>query len=65
MPCLYSSTKEAAYHMCHPWGTGVAIYIVVAAEVCLMLAVCFGGCILTQGEEDRIRKRRNHGRIDQ
>jgi hypothetical protein len=34
--------------MCNPWDVGVAIYAMIIAQVLLVLAVCFGGCVMTQ-----------------
>ena len=45
MPCQFESTKEQAYHMCTPWKPGIAIYIMVIAQIAIVLANCFAGCI--------------------
>ncbi|EDQ84780.1 uncharacterized protein MONBRDRAFT_29901 [Monosiga brevicollis MX1] len=45
LPCEYDITSEKAYHFCNPWKPGLCIYLMIVAQVFLILANCFGGCI--------------------
>ena len=56
LPCAFETTKEQAFHLCNPWETGVAIYIVIISQVCLTLAICFSSCVLSSIDEERKEK---------
>eukprot|EP00043_Microstomoeca_roanoka_P016879 m.174499 g.174499 ORF g.174499 m.174499 type:complete len:563 (+) comp16539_c3_seq3:119-1807(+) len=66
-PCRYDITKEQMYHMCNPWETGLAVYVMIVAQICLTLAICFAGCIISQIDHDRKEqeKKRRQGKEDE
>eukprot|EP00056_Hartaetosiga_gracilis_P003018 m.58939 g.58939 ORF g.58939 m.58939 type:complete len:262 (+) comp11292_c0_seq1:208-993(+) len=45
LPCEIESTKETMYHLCNPWTAGIALYLLMVAQVFLTLSVCFAGCV--------------------